>query len=190
MKLYGSITSPYVRRIRLFLADKNYEFINLDIFSPEGEAVLNKYNPTRKIPMLIDNEQVIYDSGVIFRYLQEKFEQPKLRWQQENLLTLIDAANDSMVELFLCFRSALDTSEDRLFFNLQHQRIDKVLTELNREVGEGSFDSWDYLAMSLYCLVDWAMFRERVDLLPFSQLLAFHEQHKQKQIIIETNPRG
>ena len=32
MKLYGSTTSPYVRRIRLFLSGKDYEFINMDIF--------------------------------------------------------------------------------------------------------------------------------------------------------------
>ena len=36
MKLIGSGMSPYARRIRLFLEGQDYEFINLNIYSPEG----------------------------------------------------------------------------------------------------------------------------------------------------------
>ena len=40
MKLYGSTTSPYVRRIRLWLNDTDYEFVNMDIFAGPGRALL------------------------------------------------------------------------------------------------------------------------------------------------------
>ena len=37
-------------------------------------------NPTRKVPMLQDGELVIFDSGVIFRYLCQKLQLPALSW--------------------------------------------------------------------------------------------------------------
>ena len=32
MKLLGSTTSPFARRLRIYLVDKPFQFINLDIF--------------------------------------------------------------------------------------------------------------------------------------------------------------
>ena len=49
MKLYGSQTSPYVRRIRLLLADTAYDFIKLDIFSAADRDTLAALNPNQKI---------------------------------------------------------------------------------------------------------------------------------------------
>ncbi|MEZ6840978.1 glutathione S-transferase N-terminal domain-containing protein [Acinetobacter baumannii] len=31
--------------------------------------MLVQHNPARKVPVLVDGEQVIFDSGVIYRYL-------------------------------------------------------------------------------------------------------------------------
>ena len=99
MKLIGSGMSPYVRRIRLFLEGQDYEFINLNIYSPEGREALASYTPAMKVPVLIDAEQKVYDSRAIHRYLTQKQTAKPLSWDQENLLTLIDAANDSFVIL-------------------------------------------------------------------------------------------
>ena len=115
MKLYGSLTSPYVRRLRAFALEEdiNFEFINLNIFSEKDRETLVKLNPTRKIPMLVDGEQVVFDSNVIYRYLTEKRNQKPLAWSEENFLTLINSANDSLVEVLLCQRSGFDTQEDK-----------------------------------------------------------------------------
>ena len=72
MKLYGSTTSPYVRRIRLWLNDTDYEFVNMDIFAGPGRALLKEKNPALKVPALEDGEQMVFDSREIFRYLQTK----------------------------------------------------------------------------------------------------------------------
>ena len=128
MKLLGSTTSPFVRRIRLYMIDKGlsdnaFEFINLDIFNAQDRAYLTENNPAQKIPVLLDADNVINDSGVIYRYLTQKFNQPVLTWQQENLLTEIDAANDAMVSILLLMRSGVDIKQDALFFNLQKQQL-------------------------------------------------------------------
>lgn len=70
MKLIGSLTSPYVRKIRIVLAEKkiDYEFV---LESPwvEGNRV-SAHNPLGKVPVLVlDDDGTLYDSRVIAEYL-------------------------------------------------------------------------------------------------------------------------
>ena len=189
MKLYGSIPSPYVRRIRLLLAERNYEFVNLNIFSETDRATLIRLNPTRKIPMLLDHEQVIFDSGLIYRYLSDKFGLAPLSWPAENQLILINAANDSLVELLLCQRSGFDISEDKLFFNLQRERVAEILAILEQHAQQGLFSDWNYVAMSLYCLVDWIEFRKLWPLELFPALQDFLKANEQQPAVKSSDPR-
>jgi glutathione S-transferase len=189
MKLYGSTTSPFVRRIRLFLENKPYEFINLDIFSAAGRQDLTANNPANKVPFIVDEGQTILDSRVIFRYLCLKYQLPAISWSEENLLTLIDAANDSLVSLLLCNRSGFDVNEDKLFFNLQNERVQTVFQALEKSLAEGQFEAWDYLSICLYCLLDWVVFRNLHDLTHYPLLLAFHYKHSSRALVQETDPR-
>jgi len=189
MQLLGSTTSPYVRRIRLYLHGRDYEFINLDIFAPDDRATLTANNPTLKVPVLIDREQNIYDSRVIYRYLADKSGQAALSWQQENQLTLIDAANDSFVTLLLSDRSGFDVSDDKLLFKLQNERVAKLLSTLNDEVAAGQFSQWHYPAICLFCLLDWIDFRSLFDFSHLPHLTAFYQNSLQHPGIRETDPR-
>ncbi len=189
MKLYGSTSSPFVRRLRVFLADKPYEFVTLNIFEATDREILTRLNPTHKIPMLQDGEQVVFDSGVIYRYLAEKFSIAPLTWLQENTLTTINAANDSFVELLLCKRSGFYVEEDKLFFKLQRDRVAATLKVLNQKVLAGEFKEWNYLSISLFCLVDWVMFRELFDLSKLTALVEFRAEHLAKPAVAETDPR-
>lgn len=189
MQLYGSIPSPYVRRVRLALSGQAVEFISLNIFEQQDRARLIALNPTRKIPMLVDGEQVIYDSGVIYRYLQQKFGWQPLTWVEENNLTLINAANDSMVELFLLKRSGFDTAEDKLFFNLQRERVAATLQVLADKVSAGEFSQWRYPAMALYSLIDWSTFRQTFDFSSLPALQQFLQTHAQQAGVAATDPR-
>ena len=73
LTLYGSLPSPYVRRIRILLDGKDFEFVPMNIFEEKQRAFLISKNPTLKIPMLEDDGKFIFDSNTIYRYLQEKF---------------------------------------------------------------------------------------------------------------------
>ncbi|RVU40863.1 glutathione S-transferase family protein [Rheinheimera riviphila] len=189
MKLYGSLSSPFVRRLRLLLVAQPYEFISLNIFETAGRETLVQLNPTRKVPMLQDGELVIFDSGVIFRYLCQKLQLPVLSWADENRLTMINAVNDSLVELLLCQRSGFDTQSDKLFFNLQHERVTGTLQVLEQEAVVGQFADWDYLAISLYCLLDWVEFRQLADLMPYPALQQFMQVTKDRAGVAQTDPR-
>jgi glutathione S-transferase len=138
---------------------------------------------------LVDGEQVIFDSAVIYRYLTQKLNFKPLSWDQENSLTTINACTDSLVELLLCTRSGFDVNEDKLFFNLQHERIQATLEALEQQIKAGQFGQWDYTAISLYTLVDWILFRDLVDLKPFPVLLQFRSEHLKQPMVAETDPR-
>jgi len=69
MKLIGSLTSPYVRKVRVVMAEKklDYQLVIEDAWS--SEAVL-KSNPLGKVPCLVmEGGEAIFDSRVIVEYL-------------------------------------------------------------------------------------------------------------------------
>lgn len=70
MKLIGSLTSPYVRKVRVVLAEKKIEYeFELDSPWSPGSNVPN-INPLGKIPVLVlDEETTLFDSRVISEYL-------------------------------------------------------------------------------------------------------------------------
>ena len=189
LKLYGSTTSPYVRRVRIYLANTEHEFVNLQIFAEDDREELARRNPTLKIPMLEDNDEMIFDSRVIYRYLNDKFAYPSLSWEQENQLTLIDAANDSLVQMFLLQRSEFDTSDDRMYFKLQRERVDATLQQLNDWAESGYFTDWNYPTICLYCLLDWIEFRALHDLADMPALLQVLGDNRDRIEVTATNPR-
>ena len=70
MKLIGSKTSPYVRKVRVILAEKSIaaEFVEDNVWSPE--TGVTPFNPLTKVPtLLLDDGEALYDSRVIAEYL-------------------------------------------------------------------------------------------------------------------------
>ncbi|MBI3545904.1 MAG: glutathione S-transferase N-terminal domain-containing protein [Gammaproteobacteria bacterium] len=70
MKLYGSLTSPYVRKIRVLIKEKNSacEFSLADAWAPDSS--IPALNPLGKVPVLVlDNGEVFFDSPLIAEYL-------------------------------------------------------------------------------------------------------------------------
>src|SRR5664279_3159064 len=70
MKLIGSLTSPYVRKVRIVLAEKkiDYEFELDSPWTPQTQV--SNSNPLGKIPVLIlDDSTVLFDSRVIVEYI-------------------------------------------------------------------------------------------------------------------------
>jgi len=70
MKLLGSNTSPYVRKVRVVMAEKKIEaqYELVDVNAPDSP--INDSNPLGKIPCLImDDGGAVFDSRVIVEYL-------------------------------------------------------------------------------------------------------------------------
>jgi glutathione S-transferase len=72
MKLIGSLTSPYVRKVRVVLAEKklDHQFETEDPWSSEA---LLKMNPLGKVPVLVlGGGEAVFDSRVIVEYLDAR----------------------------------------------------------------------------------------------------------------------
>jgi glutathione S-transferase len=189
MKLYGSQTSPYVRRLRLLMENLDYEFVNMNIFEEKDRQVLRQLSPILKIPVLVNDPEKIYDSRQIFRYLCESSVHPKLDWEQENALTIIDGVNDSLIQLYMLKRSNIDYNDNDLLISANLERIKLGLDWIDEAFARNYFNYWDYLSMSLYCLLDWAQFRELIDLKNYQNFLKFLAQYEDEAILKETDPR-
>ena len=70
MKLVGSKTSPYVRKIRVLLAEKQlpHEWVEANAWAPD--TTVPRFNPLGKVPALVlDEGETLYDSRVIAEYV-------------------------------------------------------------------------------------------------------------------------
>ena len=69
MKLIGSPTSPYVRKVRVVMAEKKLDF-QLVLEDPWSADVVLKSNPLGKVPCLVmEGGEAVFDSRVIVEYL-------------------------------------------------------------------------------------------------------------------------
>jgi len=70
MKLIGSLTSPYVRKVRIVMAEKklDYRFVLEDVWAAETDIAHS--NPLGKVPVLVmEGGEAVFDSRVIVEYV-------------------------------------------------------------------------------------------------------------------------
>ena len=70
MKLIGSLASPYVRKVRVVMAEKrlDYQFVLEDVWA--DSTGIGSSNPLGKVPCLVmEGAEAVFDSRVIVEYL-------------------------------------------------------------------------------------------------------------------------
>lgn len=73
LTIYGAPLSPFVRKVRLFLAEKILDY-QLEIILPFGQpAWYRDMSPLGRIPALKDGDFTLADSSVICQYLDDKY---------------------------------------------------------------------------------------------------------------------
>jgi glutathione S-transferase len=186
--LYGSVLSPFVRRIRMLLEGVDYELRNADVLQADTRAEYAQVTPIRKMPVLVENDQVIFDSHVIAAHLSQQLGLPALTLDQHNQISVIDAVSDSMVILLMGKRSELPVSEDRLIFTLQRERISDSLAWLENAAKAGIFAQWHYPTICLISLIDWARFRGLHDFAEYPAMVAAAQKFAERPSVADTAP--
>lgn len=184
--LYGSQTSPFVRRLRMLLQDIPFEFRELNIFEAQDAAVLNKINPLNQVPVLQHNEKTIWDSRQIFQYLNEIHHFQKMSWEDENLLTGIEGAMNSGVSLLLMKRSGMNIDENYMFIMRQKDRLESVLDHYRPYIETTALSEFDFAAMTLYSFLDWALFRNIISIEKRPECRKFLETYASHPAILNT----
>jgi glutathione S-transferase len=143
MKLYGSLTSPYVRKARILIREKNLpcEFVMADAWA--ADSPIPALNPLGKVPVLVlDNNDVLFDSPVIVEYL-DSLQAPALlaasgtaRWDMLRWEALADGLLDAVVTRLLeSRRPEAQQSADNL--RRQEEKIARSLEYIARRLGNG-----------------------------------------------------
>lgn len=81
IKLYDFKSSPNCQRVKVVLAEKNlpYDILPVDLKKQEQKTPdFLKLNPYGKVPVLVDDGTVLYESCIINEYLNEKYPNPAL----------------------------------------------------------------------------------------------------------------
>jgi glutathione S-transferase len=148
--LYYSQRSPYARKVRIILAEKQLpcEFKETDIRNKSPEFL--RLSPIGKIPVLVDeNELVFWDSTLIVEYLDETYPQPSFypsdrleRFRCRQGEELADHLIDNAVGLWLESNKAQpDTSTKTKY----QSTINRLLGVLEQKLNQSTYLLNDHL---------------------------------------------
>jgi len=155
MKLIGSHTSPFVRKVRIVLAEKKIEY-DFVIDSPwlEGSKVPG-INPLGKIPALVlDDDTPLFDSRVIVEYIDSVTPNNKLipapsreRTEVKRWEAVADGICDAAATVFLeAKRPKAQQSADWIV--RQRGKIMRGLEFMAEELGEKPFCMGTHLSLA------------------------------------------
>ena len=158
MKLIGAITSPYVRKVRVVMAEKklDYRFVPEDVWSADTQ--ISTSNPLGKVPCLVmEGAEAVFDSRVIVEYLDTLSPVGKLipvsgreRAEVKTWEALGDGVLDAAVAARLEATWAGRSEEQRsaAWIDRQMGKIDAALKAMARGLGEKAFCSGVHFSLS------------------------------------------
>lgn len=166
LELYDSAECPFCQKVRIVLAEKDlsYNKINVDLDAGEQRRPeFLRLNPFGKVPVLRDEEAVIYDSTIIDEYLEDEYPHPPLMptdsWQRARVRILEDLADNVFlypagVILEAMAKPAEERAADRV--KQAQAQISWCLATLDRELAGKKF-----LGGEIFSLAD-AAFAPRI----------------------------
>lgn len=78
LTVYGASASPFVRKVRVLLAEKGVPYEREDVIPINVTPEYRKISPLGKIPALRDGDRTLADSSVICAYLERTHPEPAL----------------------------------------------------------------------------------------------------------------
>ncbi|MGK9174882.1 glutathione S-transferase [Yokenella regensburgei] len=168
MKLIGSYTSPFVRKISIILLEKGitFEFVNEQPYNATHNVM--QYNPLGKVPALVtDDGEIWFDSPIIAEYIDLLgIAPPMLPTDAKAALRIrqIEALADGIMDAALVSvretaRPAAQQSEAELL--RQREKISNGLDALEGYLTDGTLkvDALDLATVSIACAIGYLNFR-------------------------------
>ena len=197
MKLYGTTTSPFVRRARVVAAEIGEPVDRVDTSTDEGQGALRAVSPIRKVPVAMIDDRMIYDSRAIIDYLvvtrgYGAIEPARDRWRELNLINAIDAATDAVLQLFGMRRDGV-AIDGTPYAARQLERVDAVFGWLAAQLAPDrrTFSTGFGLPeISLICALDWMDFRKSYPTERAQALAGVRAAWSERPTMIETRPKA
>ncbi len=203
MKLIGSLTSPYVRKVRVVMAEKklDYQFVLDDVWAPG--TVIAESNPLGKVPCLVmEAGEAIFDSRVIVEYLDTLSPVGKLipsqsreRVEVKTWEALADGMSDAgiLARMESVWVERFVEQRSQAWIDRQMGKVDASLKAMARGLAEKPYCSGIHLSLSdisVGCALGWLDFR--FPDLPWRSrhpnLAKLQDKLMQRQSFIDTKP--
>jgi glutathione S-transferase len=157
MKLIGALTSPYVRKVRIVMAEKklDYQFELEDVWN--ADTIL-KANPLGKVPCLVlEGGEAVFDSRVIVEYLDTRSPLNRLipesgrgRTEVRTWEALADGLIDAAILARLEATWSGRTPEQRspAWIERQMSRVDTALKAMSQGLGDKPWCSGIHMSLA------------------------------------------
>lgn len=158
MKLIGSSTSPYVRKVRIVMAEKklDYRLVQEDVWA--ADTTIASINPLGKVPcLLMEGGEAVFDSRVIVEYLETLSPVGKLipvqgreRAEVKTWEALADGLLDAAVlaRLEATWGGREDTQRCDAWIARQSGKIDSALKAMSKGLADKAFCSGIHFSLS------------------------------------------
>ncbi|MEO5795623.1 MAG: glutathione S-transferase N-terminal domain-containing protein [Rhodoferax sp.] len=203
MKLIGSLTSPYVRKVRVVMAEKklDYQFVLDDVWA--RDTVIAESNPLGKVPCLVmEAGEAIFDSRVIVEYLDTLSPVGKLipsqsreRVEVKTWEALADGMSDAgiLARMESVWTERFVEQRSQAWIDRQMGKVDDSLKAMARGLAEKPYCSGIHLSLSdisVGCALGWLEFRfpELDWRARHPNLAKLQDKLMQRQSFIDTKP--
>ena len=172
MKLIGSTASPYVRKVRVVMAEKKLEYILVldNVWSEDSTVAAS--NPLGKVPcLLMEAGEALFDSRVIVEYLDTLSPVGKLipasgrdRAEVKTWEALADGVLDAavLVRLEQTYAGRSEQQRSQEWIERQLAKVHAGLAAMDRILADKPYCCGIYFTLAdvaTGCALDWLAFR-------------------------------
>jgi len=202
MKLIGSLTSPYVRKVRVVLAEKklDYNFVLEDVW---GSDAILAANPLGKVPVLVmEGAEAVFDSRVIVEYVDTLSpvgklipasgrERVEVRTWEALADGILDAAVAARLEATWIHRT--DAQRSPAWIERQQSRVTAALKSISQGLGDKAYCVGTHFSLAdiaVGCALGYLDFRfpENTWRTDFPNIVRLADKLAARQSFIDTAP--
>ena len=172
MKLIGATASPYVRKVRVVMAEKklDYQFVQENVWA--DDTTISASNPLGKVPCLVmEGGEAVFDSRVIVEYLDTLSPVGKLippqgreRAEVKTWEALADGVADAAIlaRLETVWAHRKEGERSQAWIDYQLRKVGDGLKSMSQGLGDKPYCSGIHLSLSdiaVGCTLGWLEFR-------------------------------
>jgi glutathione S-transferase len=203
MKLLGSTTSPYVRKVRIVMIEKKLDYV----LTPEdvwaAQSTITEVNPLGKVPCLVmEAGEALFDSRVIVEYLDTLSPVGKLippvgreRAEVKTWEALADGVLDALIlaRLEATWPGRSSAERSQAWIDRQMNKVSVALKAMSKGLGDKAFCSGIHLSLAdiaVGCALSYLDFRfPQIDWRSaHPNLHKFYDKLMQRPSFLETRP--
>jgi glutathione S-transferase len=202
MKLLGALSSPYVRKVRIVMAEKklDYQLLLEEVWTSDA---IQKANPLGKVPCLVmEGGEAVFDSRVIVEYLDTLSPVQRLipasgreRAEVRTWEALADGVLDACLEARLeqTWSGRGEGQRSAAWIARQMGKVDAAIIAMSKGLGDKPFAAGIHFSLAdvaVGCALGYLDFRfAQVDWrTPHPNLARLAEKLAQRQSFIDTLP--